>query len=95
MQSAYGYAQDLDKSLNSIRIVTGQSTSQMAELAAQANKTAQALSTSTLAYADAALIYYQQGLPDEEVAERTQATLKMSNVTGESADEVSSYMTAI
>lgn len=95
VQGAYGYAQNLDKSLNSIRIVSGQSSEQMAELAEHANKAAQALNTSTLAYTDAALIYYQQGLDSDEVAKRTEATLKMSNVTGESASEVSSYMTAI
>ena len=95
MQGAYGYAQDLDKSLTNIRIVTGQSTEEMAKFADQANKSAQALSTSTLAYTDASLIYYQQGLDADEVAARTETTLKMSNITGESADEVSSYMTAI
>lgn len=95
MSSAYGYAQDLDKSLNSIRIVSGQSADEMARLAEHANKAAQALSTSTLAYTDAALIYYQQGLDPDEVAKRTETTLRLSNVTGESASEVSSYMTAI
>lgn len=95
IQGAYGYAQDLNKSLNSIRIVTGDSADKMATLAENANKAAQSLSTSTLAYTDAALIYYQQGLSDKEVAARTETTLKMSNVTGESAEEVSSYMTAI
>lgn len=34
-------------------------------------------------------------LTDQEVKERTDITMKMSNVTGESADKVSSYMTAI
>lgn len=34
-------------------------------------------------------------LNDQEVKERTDITMKMSNVTGESADQVSSYMTAI
>jgi len=95
LQGAYGYAQDLNQSLNNIRIVTGQSTDQMAAFADQANKSAQALSASTLAYTDAALIYYQQGLGDAEVQARTETTLKMSNVTRDSVEEVSSYMTAI
>lgn len=95
IQGAYGYAQDLNKSLNNIRIVTGQSTDQMAVFAKQANKAAKELSVSTTAYTDAALIYYQQGLPEEEVRKRTETTVKMSNVTGESAADVSSYMTAI
>lgn len=95
ISSAVNYAKNLNESLNNIRIVTGQSTDQMARLAAQANKTAQALSTSTLDYTNAALIYYQQGLNDEAVQERTETTLKLANVTGKSASEISSYMTAI
>lgn len=95
IQGAYGYAQDLNKSLTDIAIVTGQSTDQMAAFAEQANKSAQALSVSTTAYTDAALIYYQQGLDDAAVKARTDITMMMSNVTGESAEHVSSYMTAI
>ena len=95
IQGAYGYAQDLNKSLTDIAIVTGRSTDQMAAFADQANKSAQALSVSTTAYTDAALIYYQQGLGDAEVKARTDITMMMSNVTGESAEKVSSYMTAI
>lgn len=95
IQSAYHYAQDLNKSLNNIRIVTGQSTEQMAKFAKQANATAKALSTTTTKYTDAALIYYQQGLSDEEVKERTDITIKMANVARESAETVSDQMTAI
>lgn len=95
LQGAFGYAQNLNKSLNSIRIVSGQTVEQMADFAEHANKAAQALSTSTLAYTDAALIFYQQGLEGEEVDQRVETVLKLSNVTGESADSVSSYMTAI
>ena len=50
IQSAYGYAQDLNKSLTDIRIVTGYSTDQMAKFAEQANKAAKALSTTTTDY---------------------------------------------
>ena len=95
LQSAYGYAQNLNKSLTNIQIVTGQSAEQMEQFAIRANKAAKALSASTLAYTDAALIYYQQGLDDNAVEQRTNTTIKMMNVTGESAEEVSSYMTAI
>ena len=95
IQGAYGYAQDLNASLNSIRIVSGQTTEQMARFADQANKAAQALSTSTLAYTDASLIFYQQGLTGDAVTERVDTVLKLSNVTGDSAEQVSNYMTAI
>lgn len=95
VQSAYRYAQDLNESLNNIRIVSGQTTDQMADFAKQANASAKALSTTTTAYTDAALIFYQQGLTGDEVTERTDTVIKMANVTGQSAEEVSSYMTAI
>lgn len=95
VSTAYYYAKDLNKSLNDIRIVSSESAKDMKEFAKYANESAKALSVNTLAYTDAALIFYQQGLADEEVKSRTDTVLKMSNVTGESAEDVSSYMTAI
>ena len=95
IQSANSYAQQLDRSLNDIRIVSGASAEEMARFAVEANRAAQALSTTTTKYTDAALIFYQQGLNDQQVKERTEAVIKMANVTGEAAKDVSSYMTAI
>lgn len=95
VKGAYSYAQDLNKSLNSIRVVTGQSADQMAQFAKQANESAKALSATTTAYTDASLIFFQQGLTGDAVTERTDAVIKMSNVTGDSVEDVASYMTAI
>ena len=95
VQSAYGYAQDLNKSLNDIRIVTGYNTDKMAEFAEQANKAAKALSTTTTDYTNASLIYFQQGLTDKEVAARTDITVKMANAVGQSAEVVSEQLTAV
>lgn len=95
IQTAYGYAQSLDSALNDIRIVSGASAEEMARFAEQANKSAQALSTTTSKYAEAALIFYQAGFGDQEVKERTETVLKMVNVTREAASDVSSYMMAI
>lgn len=95
VQTAYNYAKDLNESLNNIRIVTGQNIDQMEKFAATANKAAKALSTSTLDYTNAALIYYQQGLNDKEVEARTNVTMKVANVTRQSAEEVSNQLTAI
>lgn len=95
LQKAYYYAKDLDRSLNDIRIVTGQSSDQMAEFAEKANKAAQALSTTTTNYTNASLIYYQQGLSDKEVADRTEVTIKMANAAGESASKISDQLTAV
>lgn len=95
LSSAYRYAQNLNSSLNDIRIVTGQSAEQMERFAKKANTAAKELRTTTTDYTNASLIFYQQGLSDEAVKERTDTTIKMANVTKDSAEEVSSYMTAI
>ena len=95
LSGAVSYAKELDKSLTNISIVTGFSRDTMAEFATQANKAAKALSTTTTAYADAALIYYQQGLRGDAVLERANTTVKLANVVGKSASEVSEWMTAI
>lgn len=95
VSGAYGYAQDLNESLNNIRIVTGKNIDDMKKFADQANKAAKALSTTTTAYTDASLIYYQQGLSDAEVLKRADVTVKMANATGQAAEVVSDQMTAI
>lgn len=95
LSEAYNYAQDLNRSLNDIRIVTGHDAEKMAAFAKEANKAAKALSSTTLAYTDASLIYYQQGLNDEAVKERTDVTIKMANVTGTTAQTVSEQLTAV
>lgn len=92
---AIQYIEDLNSSLNDIRIVTGYSSDKMREFAVEANKAAKSLSTTTNEYAKASLIFYQQGLSDSEVKERTDATIKMANVSGQSAETVSDQLTAI
>lgn len=95
IQTAYNYAKDLDRALTDIKIVTEDNTGAMANFAEKANKAAQALSTTTKDYAQASLIYYQQGLNDKEVEARTAVTIKMANVAGESASKVSDQLTAV
>ena len=96
LQQAYGYAKDLNKALTDIRIVAPEKTMEdMADFAQVANRQAKELGSSTLKYVKGALIYYQQGLNDIETKARTDVTMKMSNVTGDSTEDVSSYMTAI
>ena len=92
---AVRYAQDLNESLNNIRIVTGKSTEEMAQFAKQANRAAKELNTTTTKYTDASLIYYQQGLDDKSVKARTDVTAKFANVSRESLTTSSEYLTAI
>lgn len=95
ISKAYNYTLQLDKSLNDIRIVSNESAANMERFAKQANAAAKELGASTLDYTKAALIYYQQGLPSDQIEERSNITIKMANVLGRSAEEVSDYMTAI
>ena len=95
IQSAFQYSKSLDSSLNDIRIVTGKSADEMNHFAESANKAAKELGKSTTDYTKASLIYYQQGLADEEVETRTDVTLKAANVTGQSTAEVSEQLTAV
>ena len=95
IQKAWSFTKQLDESLTNIMIVTEKSSDQMAAFARQANTAAKALGASTKAYSDAALIYYQQGLGDDEVISRTNTTLKAANVTGQNAAQVSEQLTAV
>lgn len=95
VSQAFGYVKNLDSSLNDIRIVTGQSAEQMDEFARKANDAAIALGQQTTEYTNSSLIYYQQGLGDEEAQERARLTLMTANVTGQDAQDVSEQLTAV
>ena len=53
------------------------------------------LRVATKEFVDASLIFFQQGLSEKDVIARTEATLKLAKVTGESVSNVSSELTAI
>ena len=95
ISKAVTYVKQLDTSLNDIRIVTDKSADNMAEFAEQANIAAKEMGASTLDYTNAALIYYQQGLSDEETRARAETTVKAANVTGQTGQEVSEQLTAV
>ena len=94
LQEAYYFAKDLDLSLTNIRIVTGDSADQMERFAKTANEAAKNLGRSTLDYTNAALTFYQQGLGNEEVNARTQATMMAQNITGVGT-QMADYLTAV
>lgn len=95
VQKAVGYVEHLDSSLNDIRIVTKKSSEEMEAFAVSANNAAKALGKATTDYTEAALLYYQQGLSDEEVKARAETTLKAANVTGQATKTVSEQLTAV
>jgi len=95
ISKAYEYSRKLDTSLNNIRIVTDKSADSMAQFAQDANDAAKSLGASTLDYTNAALIYYQQGLSDQESQARAETTIKAANITGQAGEEVSEQLTAV
>ena len=95
VQKAYSFTKRLDESLNDIRIVTGKSAEEMNKFAVSATKAASKLGAITTDYTKASLIYYQQGLSDQEVAARSETTVKVANITGQSAEQVSEQLTAV
>ena len=94
IQGAFQYVESLEKSLTDIRIVTGDSQEKMQQFADSANRAAQAIGRSTMDYSKAALTFYQQGLDDQAVAERTQTVLQAQNITG-AGSEMADYLTAV
>ena len=94
LQKSWDYSVNLDKSLNDIRIVTGKSADEMERFAKVANTSAKNLGASTRDFAEASLIYYQQGY-DTEATQLAEITLKAANVTGQSGSEVSEQLTAV
>lgn len=96
LSGAVSYIKGLNSSLNNIRIVTGQSAEDMVQFAEQANRAARELSTTTKAYTDASLIYYQQGDTQEQAAKKAAITIKAANSSfNTSAAEMSEYLTAV
>lgn len=89
------YVIELDSALNSIRIVTGKSSDEMLQFAAANQESAKELGRTATEYAQASLIFYQQGLDDNQVKERTDAALKLANITGQTVQETTNQMTAI
>ena len=93
--NAISYAKNLNSALNDIRIVSGASVEQMAKFAVEANAAAKSLGTTTRAYADAALIYYQQGDSAEMAAKKAEITLKATNAAfSANAQQMSEMLTA-
>ena len=95
LQAAVSHAKDLNSALNDIRIVTGYSIDRMSEFVNEARAASKELNTTTTEYAKASLIFFQQGLTGDAVKERTDVVIKMSQVTHESAEQISSELTAI
>lgn len=92
---AVDYVQELDTSLNNIRIVTSASNEDMRNFALYANEAAQAIGASTTSFTDAAQLYAQNGFNEEDYTRLAEITTKVANVTQQNTIDVSEQITAL
>lgn len=89
------YLEDVDKNLNNIRIVTGKANTQMEGFNVTALKSAKTLGKVTGDYLKGSELYYQQGLATNDVIERTEATMKASNIAAQDVGTTADQVTAV
>lgn len=94
-QEAYQWVYDLDRTITNIGVVTGYTGDQLDKVTQNAIAGAKELRIAANDYAEGALIFYQQGLGDDEVARRVEITAKAARAAGSSLEEMSSQLTAI
>lgn len=94
-RDAYQWVYDLDKTITNIGIVTGYTGDKLDQITKNAITGARELRIAANDYAEGALIFYQQGLGDDEVAQRVEITAKAARAAGESLEQMSSQLTAI
>ena len=92
---AVDYVQELDTSLNNIRIVTSATNEDMRNFALYANQAAQAIGSSTTSFTDAAQLYAQNGFNEEDYTRLAEITTKFANVTQQDTATVSEQITAL
>lgn len=94
-QQAVRWVTDLNAAVNEIAVVTGKTGNEVTKVTEQAIKGSQQLKVAAKEYAQGALIFYQQGLNDEEVTRRNEITIKASLAANQSIAEMSKQLTAI
>lgn len=94
-QEAYQWVYELDKTITNIGVVTGYTGAQLEKVTQNAIAGAKELRIAANDYAEGALIFYQQGLGDDQVAQRVEITAKAARAAGSSLESMSSQLTAI
>ena len=94
-REAYQWVYELDKTITNIGVVTGYTGDQLDKVTQNAIAGAKELRIAANDYAEGALIFYQQGLGDDEVARRVEITAKSARAAGQSLEAMSSQLTAI
>lgn len=93
--AAIQWSKDLNEELTKIQVVTGKVASEMDKVYESTIKGSRELRVAASDYAEASLIYYQQGLGDAEVEQRTNTTIKAAKAAGQSVQTMSAQLTAI
>lgn len=94
-REAYRWVEDLNSAVNQIAVVTGKTDGEMEKITQAAIKGSKELRVAAQDYAEGALIFYQQGLNDEEVTRRNEITIKAAKAAGSSIETMASQLTAI
>lgn len=95
ISESISYIEKFDKALTDIKIVSTLNDKELISFAETARKIAKDVNGTALDIAQGATIFFQQGLDAKDVEERVAIVQKMANITGETAETVSSQMTAI
>lgn len=94
-QQAVGWVKDLDSAVANIAVVTGKAGEGLQSVYDNIIEGAADLRVASKEYAEASLIFYQQGLNDSEVQRRTQITIESAKAAGQSVETMASQLTAI
>lgn len=94
-QDAKRWVVDLNEAVNNIAVVTGKTGDEITRVTQQAIRGSKELKVAAKNYAEGALIFYQQGLNDEEVTRRNEITIKASLAANQSIETMSKQLTAI
>lgn len=95
VSEAIQWVQDLNTEVANIGVVTGKTGSQLDKVYQTIIEGSRAMRVSAKDYADAALIFYQQGLNDSQVEKRTQITIQAAKSANQSVETMSQQLTAI
>lgn len=95
VREAYQWVEELNSAITDIGVVTGKTAGELDLVTQSAIKGAKELRVAAADYAEGQLIFYQQGLNDQEVQRRTEITVKAAAAANQSMKEMSSQLTAI
>ena len=92
---AIQWTEELNEALTEISIVANKTGAALDRVYTTTIEKSRELQVSAQDYAEASLIYYQQGLNDSEVERRTDITIKSAEAAGQSVETMASQLTAI